>query len=48
MASRVGDALSGTPKLAIVTDGSSGIGLKMVKIEKGYHEIPRPRRCCAR
>ena len=42
-------ALSGRPKVAIVTGGSSGIGLEMVKklIEKGNHGVPRPRRCCA-
>ena len=35
------DTLSGRPKVAIVTGGSSGIGLEMVKklIEKGYRVV---------
>src|ERR1700720_2525951 len=39
------DALSGRPKTAIVTGGSSGIGLEMVKrlIEKGYRVVANSR-----
>jgi NAD(P)-dependent dehydrogenase (short-subunit alcohol dehydrogenase family) len=42
---RVGDALSGRPKVAIVTGASSGIGLEMVKklIEKGYRVVANSR-----
>jgi NAD(P)-dependent dehydrogenase (short-subunit alcohol dehydrogenase family) len=41
----VQDALSGRPKVAIVTGGSSGIGLEMVKklIEKGYRVVANSR-----
>jgi len=39
------DALSGRPKVAIVTGASSGIGLEMVKklIEKGYRVVASSR-----
>jgi NAD(P)-dependent dehydrogenase (short-subunit alcohol dehydrogenase family) len=39
------DALSGRPKVAIVTGASSGIGLEMVKrlIEKGYRVVANSR-----
>lgn len=39
-------ALSGRPKVAIVTGGSSGIGLEMVKrlIEKGYRVVANSRK----
>jgi NAD(P)-dependent dehydrogenase (short-subunit alcohol dehydrogenase family) len=39
------DTLSGRPKVAIVTGGSSGIGLEMVKklIEKGYRVVANSR-----
>jgi NAD(P)-dependent dehydrogenase (short-subunit alcohol dehydrogenase family) len=42
---RVTDALSGRPKVAIVTGASSGIGLEMVKrlIEKGYRVVANSR-----
>jgi NAD(P)-dependent dehydrogenase (short-subunit alcohol dehydrogenase family) len=42
---RVRDALSGRTKVAIVTGGSSGIGLEMVKklIEKGYRVVANSR-----
>jgi NAD(P)-dependent dehydrogenase (short-subunit alcohol dehydrogenase family) len=42
---RAQDALSGRPKVAIVTGGSSGIGLEMVKrlIEKGYRVVANSR-----
>ena len=38
---RARDALSGRPKVTIVTGASSGIGLEMVKrlIEKGYRVV---------
>jgi NAD(P)-dependent dehydrogenase (short-subunit alcohol dehydrogenase family) len=41
----VRDALSGRTKVAIVTGGSSGIGLEMVKklIEKGYRVVANSR-----
>ena len=41
MGSTTQDALSGRPKVAIVTGASSGIGLEMVKrlIEKGYRVV---------
>ena len=40
------DALSGRPKVAIVTGASSGIGLEMVKrlIEKGYRVVANSRK----
>src|ERR1700726_4044367 len=43
---RAQDALSGRPKVAIVTGGSSGIGLEMVKrlIEKGYRVVANSRK----
>ena len=43
---RVRGALSGRPKVAIVTGGSSGIGLEMVKrlIEKGYRVVANSRK----
>ena len=43
---RVRDALSGRPKVAIVTGASSGIGLGMVKrlIEKGYRVVANSRK----
>src|SRR5580698_8674174 len=43
---RARDALSGRPKVAIVTGGSSGIGLEMVKklIEKGYRVVANSRK----
>jgi NAD(P)-dependent dehydrogenase (short-subunit alcohol dehydrogenase family) len=42
---RAQDALSGRPKVAIVTGGSSGIGLEIVKrlIEKGYRVVANSR-----
>jgi NAD(P)-dependent dehydrogenase (short-subunit alcohol dehydrogenase family) len=42
---RAQDALSGRPKVAIVTGASSGIGLEMVKklIEKGYRVVANSR-----
>jgi len=42
---RAQDALSGRPKVAIVTGASSGIGLEMVKrlIEKGYRAVANSR-----
>jgi NAD(P)-dependent dehydrogenase (short-subunit alcohol dehydrogenase family) len=42
---RVQDAHFGRPKVAIVTGGSSGIGLEMVKklIEKGYRVVANSR-----
>ena len=42
---RVQDALSGRPKVAMVTGASSGIGLEMVKrlIEKGYRVVANSR-----
>jgi len=42
---RAQDALSGRPKVAIVTGASSGIGLEMVKrlIEKGYRLVANSR-----
>src|ERR1700736_156303 len=46
---RAQDALSGRPKVAIVTGGSSGIGLEMVKklIEKGYRVVANSRNITA-
>lgn len=43
---RAQDALSGRPKVAIVTGASSGIGLEMVKrlIEKGYRVVANSRK----
>jgi NAD(P)-dependent dehydrogenase (short-subunit alcohol dehydrogenase family) len=43
---RAQDALSGRPKVAIVTGGSSGIGLEIVKklIEKGYRVVANSRK----
>lgn len=43
---RVRDALSGRPRVAIVTGASSGIGLEMVKrlIEKGYRVVANSRK----
>ena len=45
MRGRVQDAIAGRPKVAIVTGGSSGIGLEMVKklIEKGYRVVANSR-----
>src|SRR5258708_1893453 len=43
---RMQDALSGRPKVAIVTGASSGIGLEMVKrlIERGYRVVATSRK----
>ena len=43
---RVRDALSGRPRVAIVTGASSGIGLEMVKrlIERGYRVVANSRK----
>src|SRR5258707_11125642 len=43
---RAQDALSGRPRVAIVTGASSGIGLEMVKrlIEKGYRVVANSRK----